>query len=211
METPRSTQPGKGWTVGTPQKPAWMKIYCMEYRFLYDIMEKFLCSDVSKERYKDFCRSPFWVTYVNVNPKSASYFVGKQFLGTFPSTNSSETTGDLLEGTEVDKVERYWALIVGFCFFEVAQEFCFIFFVWEISRLFQLGVPHDLIWRTYLSNGLNPLDGNCIIFPWSLFQNSESKQLSWESHPFDPKLEVTANLCKCHLTIPKKGHLTQNC
>lgn len=40
METPRSTQPGKGWTVGTPQKQLGWRWCIGIYRFLYDIMEK---------------------------------------------------------------------------------------------------------------------------------------------------------------------------
>lgn len=131
-------------------KTAWMKMMYWNLPFSLRHHGKVSAGDVSKERYKDFGRSPFWVTYVNVNSKSASYFVGKQFLGTFPSTNSCETTGDLLE--------IFWKelgltklSVIGQCLLDVVfskwpKNFV-LYFVWEISSLFQLGVPHDLIWR----------------------------------------------------------------
>lgn len=61
-----------------------------------------------------------FVDPVNVNTKSASYFVGKQCREHFhqPTVKQQEIFWKELG---FDKVERYWAVFVGFCFFEVAQ------------------------------------------------------------------------------------------
>ena len=98
METPRSTQPGKGWIVAQKQ---------LGWRWCILLILPFSLGDgkfsavilVKKGTRVFFFWSPFWVTQmdVNVNTKS-SFFVGKTFWKKF-----HQTTGDVSKELRVTK------------------------------------------------------------------------------------------------------------